>query len=118
MQWSAKGLAATVVELAGAGAHAAKIEAECRRAALHHGARQHVRDLVVQGAAVQRVRMAGHAEGCRRGVVVGEFELRLQRACRAGDAQYLGANQRMSTSSTSNTSVAPGGMTPPAPRAP
>ena len=38
--------------------------------------------------------------------------------CRRGADDQAGPDQRISTSSTSNTSVAPGGMTPPAPREP
>src|SRR2546430_10070098 len=50
------------VVAAGAAADAAKIEADGGGAELLQGARQRVHDLVVHGAAVERMRMAHHGE--------------------------------------------------------
>jgi hypothetical protein len=50
----------------GAGAHAAKVEAHRRPAALHKGARQGLHHLVVHGAAKQRVGVGNHGDAARR----------------------------------------------------
>ena len=68
---------------AGAGPYSTKIEAQRRRTAFDHGARKHVRHLVVHGAAVERMRMTDHTEDRGRwSAASGNSSSRFERAGR------------------------------------
>ena len=110
-----------LVECSGAAAHAAKIEAQRRDAGVLQGARQGRDHLVVHGAAEQ-ADADGKAARSAWPASARIFDDRLQRPGRAvewtGARASRAAGHSMPTSSTSKTSVAPGGMTPPAPLSP
>ena len=127
------GFAAPVVEGAGTGADTPEVEAQRGEPALLERARGHVHDLVAHGAAEQRMRMA-HDRDRAPVEALRHLDQRLDGTDRPRDRDGLRRRRaehrrrhrrgpqpppgRKSISSTSNTSVALGGITPPAPRAP
>ena len=92
------GLAAPLVVAAAARAHAAEVEADRGCAALLERARQRLHHLVVERAAVERMRMTHHPEGAQR---LGlprhggrRLDERLQTPGRGGERRPLGAGSR------------------------
>ena len=77
-------------------AHPTKVEAHRRPAALHKGARQRLHDLVVHGAAKQRVGMGDDGNATRRSAISrsGGVAHCLNGACRAlqGETFSLGVH--------------------------
>src|SRR5581483_7936601 len=102
---------------------AAKVEANRRHAEVVKRARERVDHFVVERAAEQRMRMTHDAERARLRHALRRLDARFDVAGRPGEHHTLMNGQcpgahLMPSSSTSNTSVAFGGMTPPAPAEP
>ncbi|MPM45950.1 hypothetical protein SDC9_92644 [bioreactor metagenome] len=83
-------LAHAVVVHAFGGTHAAEVEAHRGPAALHEGARQRLHDLVVHGAAEQRVRMGNHRHAACGHTGGGLIAQRFDGSDGAGECQAFG----------------------------
>ncbi|MCY1543212.1 hypothetical protein D9M68_790180 [compost metagenome] len=77
-----------VVMLAGGRADAAEVGAHGGIAQLHEGARQRLRDLVVLGAAEQRMRVGNQRQAAR--LALRQVHRNVDRADGAGNGKYLG----------------------------